>query len=153
MRAEDSSSVSFCRSSSSAGSTNEAGSSSVPISQSNSLATARPLLLRERECLPEFGGGPSFQRRELSSHRPLGFQKRKAQTLPGSQVAFGTKTGVVPNPLDQPGAFGHRNRPPSVEDVKGVRTLESVVVGGQRELPLQKALALPFVGIEKLEEH
>ena len=57
------------------------------------------------------------------------------------QVARATACDSAPHPQDVGRAVGDGDRPPRVEQVEGVRALEHLVVGGQRQARLQAAAA------------
>ena len=65
------------------------------------------------------------------------FTSGKPSSLAHLEVALGAGAGVVPHPLDEPGALGDADRPARVEQVEGVRALQRVVVGRQRQ-PLRR---------------
>src|SRR4051794_20328343 len=135
--------------SSSAGSMNEAGISSAPISRSRSSATGTVRV----EGLPGIRGRLPLQDRRLLAHGPLRLQQRVAQSGPHLQVSRRAQPGVVAHPLDEGGPLGDRDGPPRVEQVEDVRALEGVVVGGQRQLQPQQPLALLLVRVEQPEQH
>src|SRR3954470_19032052 len=138
---------------SSAGFWKLAGSSSVPISKTRSMSA--PL-----RAAALFGGrGPRRLLLEqlrvpgqlLFRQRPI-FQRRKLHPRPGGEVERGAIVCELAHAEDEPLPLGDADRAAGVEQVEGVRALQAVVIGGQRQLELDQPPALLLVFIEEAEE-
>ena len=70
-----------------------------------------------------------------------------------STIELGDGAGEVAHPADVRGALGHGDRPARVEQVEGVRALEHLVVGRERQRSLDERAALGLVLVEAAHEH
>src|SRR5258708_11595434 len=118
----------------SAGSWNEAGSSSVPISKTRFIPSptlvAGYFLVGERAVL----------------------ERRKAHPRAGREIERGAVVRQLADPHDVALPLGDADGAARVEQVEGVRALQAIVVGRQRQLCLPELPALALVEREELEE-
>ena len=62
---------------------------------------------------------------------PLRLQQGKSHIFPLGQIIRRTRSGEISHPVDESRSLRNADGTPGVEDVKGVRTFETVVIGGE----------------------